>query len=373
MGKETAVLGSPLFLNRTEGAAFATAAGSYWLGIFPEAQRQREQWRKKARAIPDPSLRRDALLTIEEKWGHSEGAAAFAVLLPRRDRKPYIRMAIAYELMIDYLDTLSERPVSDPWANTIQLHGAARNALARAPRMEPDYYMFHSHGSDGGFLVDQVRVCRELFLALPSCAAVSAHTEQLVSLYAEAQAHCHVKQTGAMSSGPTTRIDAAAARYPELGWDEVCAACNTSVPLLALATLAARPGCGQPQVEDWHSAYFPWTASLHILLHSLVDEAGDRAGGRFNQFGHYRSRQEAAQALGTIATHAREQIAQLPQPEKHLTLLGGMVGYYLASPSAWEAENRSIAEAVIEAIGPLAAWSMRVHRARTAFGFVRGD
>jgi tetraprenyl-beta-curcumene synthase len=353
-----------LFLDRTEGATFAAAGGTYWLDVFPEARRQRERWRRRAEEIPDPSLRGDALHTIEEKWGHSEGAAAFAVLLPRKARKPYIRMAIAYELMIDYLDTLSERPVSDPWANTIQLHGAARNALAVAPRREPDYYMFHSHSSDGGFLSEQVQTCRELFLGLPSSSLVSAQTEQLVSLYAEAQAHCHVKQTGAVSSGPTTRIDATAARYPHLSWEEICAACNTSIPLLALMTLAVQPGCQQSQVEAWRSAYFPWTASLHILLHSLVDEAGDRAGGRYNQFGHYSSRQEAARALGEIATRARERIALLPEPEKHLTLLSGMVGYYLAEPPAWRGDNRLIAESVLAAIGPAATWAMHVHRAR---------
>ena len=361
-----------MFLDRTEGATFAVAGGTYWVDVFPEARRQRERWRRRAQAIPDPSLRRDAQQTIEEKWGHSEGAAAFAVLLPRKARKPYIQMAIAYELMIDYLDTLSERPVSDPWANTIQLHGAARNALAVAPRREPDYYMFHSSANDGGFLSDQVRTCRELFLALPSFEVVSAQTEQLVSLYAEAQAHCHVKQTGAVSSGPTSRIDATAARHPELRWEEICAASNTSVPLLALMTLAVQPGCRQSQVEEWRSAYFPWTASLHILLHSLVDEAGDRAADRYNQFGHYSSRQEAAQALGTIAAQAREQLALLPQPEKHLTLLSGMVGYYLAEPSAWEDGNRLIADAVLEAIGPAATWAMYVHRARSRLGFSRG-
>jgi tetraprenyl-beta-curcumene synthase len=353
---------------RREGLAFAAAARSYWLEVFPEVRRERERWRRRALAIPDPVLREDALLTIEEKWGHSEGAAAFAVLVPRATRGAFIRMVVAYQLMIDYLDTISERPVADPWANTLQLHGAAQNAIALAPAREPDYYMFHPYRGDDGFLAAQIQVCREVLTALPSSAAVGPRAEHLASLYAESQGHCHAEQAQAGSSAPTKRIDAMAARHPELDWGEVLAACNTSVPMFAMLALAASPGCSEVEVERHYSAYLPWTASLHILLHSMVDEAFDLAAGKFNQLGHYGSKPEAAQAVTAIAVEAREQLGQLPQAETHIALLAAMAGYYLSAPSAWEDENRLIAEPVLEALGPSARWSMLAHRLRRGLG-----
>ena len=114
-------------------AAFARAASRYWLEIFPLTRRERRRWRQRAAVIPDPHLRRDALFTQATKWGHAEGAAAFAVLVPRARRAAFVRMAIAYEVMIDYLDTISERRVADPFANTLQLHRAVGAALSLEP------------------------------------------------------------------------------------------------------------------------------------------------------------------------------------------------------------------------------------------------
>lgn len=325
-------------------------------------RRQRRWWRRRAEAIPDPDLRRAALHTIEEKWSHSEGAAAFAVLLGRGDRAVFVRMAIAYELMIDYLDTISEQPVADPWANTLQLHRAPLNAFALAPGREPDYYLFHSAREDGGFLADQVRAVRQIFVGLPSAALVADRVEQLISLYAEAQARCHVEQAGVSASSPATGLDTVSRQYEDLSWDEIWAACNTSIALFPLLALATRSGASEAEVEAWHSAYFPWAASLHILLHSLADETEDLASGSFNQFGHYRSRRDASGALASIAFRAWEELARLPDADTHLTILAGMVGHYLSCPSVWEGENRPIAELVLRASAPAARWATLAHR-----------
>jgi tetraprenyl-beta-curcumene synthase len=350
-----------------EGFAFVSAARCYRFEILPEVRRQRRRWRERAAAIPDPGLRRGALHTIDQKWGHSEGAAAFAVLVARKDRPAFVRMAIAYEVLIDYLDTISEQPVSDPWANTLQLHRAATNAVAFEPAREPDYYMFHPRREDGGFLPALVGAVRDGLVGLPSWSAVSERAELFASLYAEAQAQCHVEQAGGAPSGSTTAIDAMANRHDELSWDEVRAACSTSIPLFALMALATRSECSAAEVERWASAYFPWPACLHILLHSLADEEDDRAAGCFNQLGHYRSRREAGGALASIAFRAREELAQLAA-DTHLTIYGGMVGYYLACPQVWEEQNRPIAELVLKASGPSARWAMLTHRHRLAGG-----
>jgi len=267
--------------------------------------------------------------------------------------------------MIDYLDTISEQPVSDPWANTLQLHRAAIDAVSSEAHRESDYYMFHSRRQDGGFLADLIRAVRDPYLALPSCPSVSPRVELFASLYAEAQARCHVEQAGGAAGG-STGIDAMAKEHEELSWDEIRAACTTSLPVFALMALATRPECTAAEVEGWCSAYFPWAASLHILLHSLADEEEDRADGSFNQLSQYRSRREAGGALASIALRAREELERLPRVETHMTLYGGMVGYYLAFPGVWKEQNRRIAELVLKASGPSARWAMLTHRRRLA-------
>lgn len=351
-------------LLRRHRLAFAAASAGYWLEIFPEVRRERQRWRRRAAAIPDPVLREDAMLSMEEKWGHSEGAAAFALLVPRARRKEFVRMAVAYQSMIDYLDTISERPASDPWANTVLLHASVQNAFAASPAKQRNYYMFHSHQEDGGFLGAQVSACRDAFTALPSRAVAGRQIERLTALYAESQGHCHAEQAEAGSSDPTKGIDEIAARHPELRWGEALAACNTSIPVLALLTQAAWPQRSEDAVGSCHAAYFPWAASVHILLHSLVDETFDLASGKFNQMGHYDSKREAAEAVSSIAARARGQLVTLPQAEMHVAILAGMAGYYLSSPSAWEGENRLIAEPVLEVIGPSARLAMRTHQVR---------
>jgi tetraprenyl-beta-curcumene synthase len=234
-------------------------------------------------AIPDPELKRAALLTIERKGGHNDGAAVFAVLLPEKDRPAFVRMATAYGLILDYLDALSEQPVSDPWADTLQLHRAARNAVTLAPGREPDYYMFHPRRDDGGFLSTQVNAFREIFSALPSAAVVSDRAEHLVALYAESRARSNVARTGRGQVGSTTGIDAVAARAAELSWDEVSAACSATTPLFALMVLAALPGTTKAEVDEWLSVYFPWVAPPDARL----------------------------------ALRARAQLARLPQPYLH--------------------------------------------------------
>ena len=93
--------------NSTIGRAvtFAGAARCYWLEIFPVARRELREWRRRAEAIPEPGLRRDALLALQTKSGNAEGLAAFAVLAPRGHRRAVVRAVIAYQTTLDYLDS----------------------------------------------------------------------------------------------------------------------------------------------------------------------------------------------------------------------------------------------------------------------------
>lgn len=329
---------------------FAFSASVFRVEIFPQARVELERWRNRALAIPDPVLRREALRTIEER-GPAERAAAFAVLVPRETRGEYVRMATAYALLLDYLDGISEHPVADPWANCAQLNRAAGNAVSLAASREPDYYMFHAQRDDGGFLSSLSSECRAVFRDLPSSSLIAARASQVAAMHSEAQGYCHCTQAGLARCGPTTLVDAAAARIPELRWAEVLAGCCTSLTTFALMAEAARPGCSEADVSDCFGAYLPWMSALLVLMRSLLDRPSDIVTGRFNPLAGCGSAGEMVDAFGRIATRAREGLSQLPQAKTHIALQSAMVGCYLSFPSFWMGDNRLVAERVLAEFG----------------------
>src|SRR5258708_7878333 len=100
---------------------FAGAARRYWCGVFPSVCLERRRRRARARAIPDPQLRRVALES-QRKWGNVEGAAAFAAFVPRRHRTAAARAMMSFQAAYNYLDLLGEQPSKDPAANGRALH-----------------------------------------------------------------------------------------------------------------------------------------------------------------------------------------------------------------------------------------------------------
>lgn len=351
-------------MRQAAAPQFARAAGIYWLEIFPLTRRERRVWEGRAETIPDPALRHDAQFTLRTKWGHSEGAAALATLVPRAYRRRVVRMAIAYQSIVDYLDTTSERRVDDPFANTFRLHQALFAALGVEPGEKGDYYALHPQREDGGYLASQAEACREIFATLPSAPAVAGAARRFATLYAEAQGLCHSLEAGIHDTGGAEQTRIEASLHPELQWGEMLAAGSSSLPVLVLLALAGKPGLSEREVDRVAAAYYPWISSLHILLHGVVDQAADRAGGQFNQLNHYPSVEDATGRVTLIASHARSLALHLPQGDLHTAILAGMGGYYLSPPQAWEPESAEISQHVLDSLGPFAKTALFVHRAR---------
>lgn len=346
-----------------QARAFLRASRCYWLEIFPLTRRERRHWRSRALAIPDTQLRRDAIFTLDTKWGHSEGAAAFAVLVPRTARHDFIRMAIAYQVMLDYLDTTSEHRVADPFANTMRLHGALAAALSlETPRA--DYYATHPHRDDGGYLTTHISVCRKHAESLPGIPSAREQAHRLVALYAEAQGLFHAATLGLNESARARFTLSEAARHPQLAWGEILAAGGSSLPLFALLAAATSPSLSAGTSHRIVSAYYPCPAALHISLDGLIDWDFDRFSGHAGQIAHYHSHQEAAARLAHLASHAALLLGKLPRGELHTTILAGMAGYYLAHPGARAPEARQSSAGVLDALGAPARIALLVHRCR---------
>jgi tetraprenyl-beta-curcumene synthase len=344
---------------------FADAAGRYWLGVFPVARSAQRRLLARAEAIPDPWLRADALASHHDKGANSEGLAAMAILAPSERRPQVVRSLVAYQLMLDYLDGVSERPNDDPLGNGLALHRAFDVALdPEVPHA--DYYALNSIGDDGGYLRSLIDICRAPLRDLPSYPATREALLRQARLCRESQALNHALRYASVEAELgdwAERTAAEAGLEPGFAWWElIAAAAASSLCIGALLALAATPGVDEEEARQVESAYFPWASGLNALLDSLVDLDEDPAGA--SHLRRYESHDEAAERLRTIAAGARRRVSELPDGRLHEAILAAMGALYLIHEEAWRPGRKPISLAVYGALGPLARPSLAVHLMR---------
>jgi len=347
-------------LSRLELAqAFTGAAGRYWLGVFPQVARELHHWQRRAQQIPDPALRRLALLTQRAERGNLEGAAAFAVLAPRSARAAVVRAAVAFQATYDYIDTLAEQPCDDPAANDAQLHLALLTAL-QPQAAHPDYYRHHPERRDNGYIRNLIDTCRGALLALPSYAVVTESVLRAAQRMTRYQVLNHNPGHGGLAlwASGITPLDSG------LRWWETAAGAASSLAVFALFAAAGQPLLRRAEMLALEGAYFPWIGALHVLLDSLIDRAGDRESGQHSLVDHYASTAEAAARLSAIAEHAVHETERLSQSVQHAMILAAMTSFYLSAPEASLAQSQPITARVLEAMGTLATPTMLVLRGR---------
>jgi hypothetical protein len=341
---------------------FASAAAAYWFEVFPAARRNQKRLRALAASIPNPQLRADALAAHHDKGSNSEGLAAMAVLAPRAHRARLAESLVSYQLMLDYLDGVSERPGEDPLANGLALHRAFEVALD-ADAEHPDYYAFAVSHQDDGYLHELVESARRPLVALPSYPAVRKSLLRQARLGRESQALNHALHFSPIQG----RIDEwAAATAADAGlpagfewWELIAAAAASSLCIGALLALAATPGATEAEAHAVEAAYFPWASGLNALLDSLVDLAEDPEGA--SHVRRYRSREHAAERLMAIAAGARSRVSQLPNGRLHEAILAAMGALYLVHEEAWQPGSEPIAIAVYGSLGSFARPSLAIH------------
>jgi len=344
---------------------FATAASRYWTGVFPVARSTQRRLLARAEAIPDPRLRADALASHHDKGSNSEGLAALAVLAPSERRPQVVCSLVAYQLMLDYLDGVSERRNDDPLGNGLALHRAFDVALDPEARHE-NYYAHTSMSDDGGYLHELIEICRAPLRELPSYPATREALLRQARLCRESQALNHALRYTSVEAELGDWAERTAAETGlEPGfewWELIAAAAASSLCVGALLTLAATPGIDEDEARRVESAYFPWASGLNALLDSLVDLDEDPEGA--SHLRRYESWDQAAERMRTIAVGARERVVELPDGRLHEAILAAMGALYLIDAQAWRPGREPIALAVYGALGPLARPSLAVHLMR---------
>jgi tetraprenyl-beta-curcumene synthase len=344
--------------------AFAGAARKYWFGVFPRVCKEIHGWQHRARQIPDPVLRRLALGAQQAEQGNLEGAAAFAILVPRTHRAVVVRALVAFQAAYDYIDALVEQPSSDPALNGHQLHRALLTALdLNAPH--PNYYAYHPCCQDAGYLRNLIDACRGACAALPSYASAALPALRAAGRMVVYQSLNHQNPVGthhALAHWATTQTPLGT----RLRWWETAAGSASSLAIFALIAAAAQPtvrACDTVAIEN---AYFPWVGALHVLLDSLIDRVEDVDVGQHCLVDHYTSANEAAARLEMIAGQAIRRTYELPHAEQHAMILAAMTGLYLSDPQASTPSARLAKQRVLATMGDLAAPTMLVMGARRA-------
>lgn len=344
---------------RQIGALLAVSARELtW--VLPNVAREVRGWREHALRIPDPALRADALATLKRERLNTEGAALFAILPRRRDRK-LLRLLVAYQITLDYLDSISERPSPDPLANGRQLHLALVEALDPAGPIS-DYYRHHPAHEDAGYLRTLVQTCRDLCLALPGYDRVRA--------LAERSAQHGTVQILNHDPDPTRRARALAAwarrELPsdtDASWFELTACASSSLWILALLALAADPATSAEDLDEAAAVYVPWVCAASTLLDAYVDQTDDAATGNHNYLVHYSSADLAVERLAEIVRRSASGARLLRRGPRHALITTGMVAMYLSKGAAREPRLREGTRVIMRAAGSLPRVQLPIMRA----------
>lgn len=345
-------------------AAFARAAFVYWLAVFPRVHGELRHWRRLARAIPDPQLRRCALQALDDEQGNLEGAAAFAAFTNATARPHIVRATVAFQAIYDYVDSLVELPADDPIANGRALHQALDAALDMRNDDHPDYYAHHPRGDDGGYLQALVDACRHALTALPSYHAVEITARRAVGRMATYQSLIHAPPSSEAKESLEAWAKRAAPAGVELRWWETAAGAASSLLVFALIAEAARPDAPAAGNAALEAAFFPWVGALHVLLDSLVDQPADAATGHHSLVANYPTPADTAARMSRIARTAREHAEALEQSAAHMLLLVAMASYYLSADTTEDGPARLAADRISAALGPLTGTMLFILHAR---------
>jgi tetraprenyl-beta-curcumene synthase len=310
-----------------------------------------DEWRGRAAAIPDPTIREDALNSLDSKRGNTDGAALFWTL-PASRLPNLLRLLVTYEIMCDFLDSVSERGAGAGLANGRQLHLAFTEALDPDVPIS-DYYRHHPWKEDGGYLRLLVELCRAACVLLPSYMAIRPTLIRAATL-AQVQGLNHELDPHLRDA--TLRKWTAQEFVDRLGlaWYELSGAASTWISVLALLALGAEPGRQPEEAVDTYAAYF-WVCLAATVLDSYVDEAEDIANGDHSYFAHYPTKEEGVRRAHEIVRRATREARGLRNGNRHTVIIACMVALYLSKDSALTPEMAATSQMLLRSGGRLAA------------------
>lgn len=297
------------------------------LQVQPVTRACLRHWTKRARQIPDPELRRQALASLATKTFHCEGGSLCGLLAGRHYREA-IQFIVAYQTISDYLDNLCDRSTSQDPEDFRALHEAMLHALTPDDRLAA-YYRFRREQDDGGYLCALVQTCRDVLGRLPDYHSGAPALRQLAGLYTDLQVHKHVRQ-GEREPRLQKWFAAYKNNLPEMAWYEFAACAGSTLGIFCIVSQLFNPANAAQLAEQIRKAYFPWVQGLHILLDYLIDQEEDRRGMDLNFCFYYESHEQLAGRLSHFYRRAQASVSGLPDAKFHHLIISGLLSLYLS-------------------------------------------
>jgi len=352
------VIGFPEHRPSSVTTALLRANVRFWPTILPSVASQLRAWERHAHAIPDAQLRALALSKLANERFNAEVAATLATTAPLRLRPRAVEAIVAYEVLYDYLDGLTEQPLRHPLADGRRLYTPFEQATV-VVAVEPRRAAQQPPSGDR-YVECLSHAMRCAFASLPSASAVSPVAQRAASRCAEAQTRTHAAEQ--LGDGQLREWAEREAAGAGLSWRVFLAGSMASVLCVhALVAASTKPEATEGEALRLDRAYLSICA-LTTLLDSLVDSEADRATGQANFLRHYATAEELGADLADTARLALEQIRGMPSASHHTMMLTGVLAYYLSAPTASSPVCSSASAPVRRQLEPLLAPSLAVMR-----------
>lgn len=313
------------------GVALLVANLRYWRYVAPEVRRELTRWSSRAAQIDDRHLRELAIEKLQGEHFNAEVAATLATLVPSAHRSRTIEAIVAFEVLYDYLDGLTERPADDPLESGQRLYRAftcvfdggvpERTAIERG--------LF----DDGGYLDELSATASEAIAALPGKSVVSHAGRRAAERCAIGQVRVHA--AAQVGVGQLERWAQHEKTHGAMEWREHIAGAVASVLAVhALIAASAHDSITEEQAEAMDSAYLSISA-MSTMLDSLVDYERDVASGDPWLVRLYGG--DVALLGDRLVAVARDAVARtrlLPNNAHHMMTLMGVVAYYTSAAEA---------------------------------------
>jgi tetraprenyl-beta-curcumene synthase len=296
--------------------------------VIPEVYSCLHEWRNRAKEIPDPELREQALASIATKTFHCEGGAVYA-LLAGDNLKEAVKFIVAYQTISDYLDNLCDRSTSLDPHDFSALHVAMTDALTVNGPLH-DYYHYREEKDDGGYLTELVKTCQSCILSFPSYSEVEGQNLKLASLYSDLQVHKHVHHEE-REARLITWFEQHKVEGEPLTWYEFSACTGSTLGIFCLSSYAAGdPDFSVEEAECVAARYFPWVQGLHIMMDYFIDQEEDRIEGDLNFCFYYESDEALLSRMEQFFKKADESLKTIRDHKFHRLINNGLLAIYLA-------------------------------------------
>ncbi len=271
-------------------------------------------------------------------------------MIPRKRSRPLLRLLTTYQVLWDFLDSLSETWRGLAHDDTIHLHLALVDAVDPEGPMR-DYYA-RPFPDDGGYLRSLVETCRDCCRALPSFDEVGP----LLHKEAERIGVQAINHAGEPAEVAHVLRDWVTREYPgshEVAWFELAAAAGANLAIYALLTLAAEARCTSDRIERTYCAYFPWTGALATMLDGFVDQFDDAQQSEHCYVVYYESPDDVATQISRLVRRCVSETHSLKDSERHTLVAAAMVAMYLSRDSARAASLSRASQQIAHAGGSL--------------------